>query len=325
MNPRRLRLIVAAIGGLVVAWIAWRTADATYFAPRRALDADLEKAQSDIAGFRSREVETVRVRRALREVADVTLGGDVQTVDHFLRIRLNRIAEATGLAHVVVGSGAPTSVGSPARSAMPRRGPWRALRGEVDLGTLEGTISGEGTLAQVAEVVDRVDAEPWPKQIVQVRVDPRGDGEHFRITLRVRSLFLPGRMPAVPVDRREVVAWDSGRLAAYGGLLNRAPFRLPEKPVEVAAAPPPPPPDPGPPAFPFAEWRLTGVAEGPDGPEAWLRSGRNGRSRVLRPGDAIGPAILESTLAEAAIFRQGDDRFRVVVGGNLDRRSPVDR
>jgi hypothetical protein len=309
--------IVAAL--CIVGWLGAATANRMYFAPASELRqevADLETQTREVEG---RLANRNKLDDAIQAFVDRTLGGDQETVDHQLRTRLNRIAEELELKGASVGTGSISTRRSPARSAFSRRGSWRELRDTTDFIELDGWISAEGSLQQVVQLVDRIDAEPWLKHIDQVKLDGKDNGRRFAVTVRLTTLFLPGREPgAAPAT-----VYDPSRAEQFAALLTSNPFRVPQRRRPNAQATPQPP-TPAPPAgFPWADWTLTGVAQSTAGPEIWLRNPKSGDTRRLAIGESIDAAELVAIGSTWAEFRLEGRRFRVLVGKNLNDRTPV--
>ncbi|MBT8484577.1 MAG: hypothetical protein KJO43_03295 [Phycisphaerae bacterium] len=312
---------LAGVGGVLIGGLLLSLLVNRMLAPRDAVRADVAALGERVAGYRTALEDERRVRDAMDALTDRTLGGDVEVVDHHLRTRLNRLAERAGLAGAAVGTGGPAARRSPARTAFPRGGIWRELRDAIDFVEIEGWLTAEGTLAQAVELVDAVAAEPWIKRVQQVKLDPKDNGDRVTLTLRLTTVFVPGRGPA---EIPSVAAYDRGRLDRFARLLDRNPFAVPAPPpapVEtVAQEVPTPPPPPAAPSFPWEDWQLTGVAEGPSGREAWLRNRATGAARRLAVGEQIDRAVLASASGEWAEFALGEQRFRVQVGRNLNDR-----
>ncbi|MHC4769169.1 MAG: hypothetical protein ACYTEI_10715, partial [Planctomycetota bacterium] len=152
---------------------------------------------ADVGRLREAASDHVDVNGRIRGLVDRTLGGDLETVDHRLRSRLNRIGEDLGLEALSVGTGRVRRLETPAKSQFKRRGQ-QALRGELDFVEVEAWISGEGSLERVLRLIHRIDAEPWPKRVHQVRVQPKLSAQRFAVQLRFVTLFLPDRDPIQP-------------------------------------------------------------------------------------------------------------------------------
>jgi hypothetical protein len=320
-------LVGIALLALVGLWVVRGTYRSMYANPAEKLRADIAGLEKRLASYDRSVSGAPRLAQKLRSVTDRTLGGSTETVDAELRERLNRIVEAVNLDGGTVGTESASRRASPARAAFPKRGSWKTLRDEVDFIELGGWISGEGTFRQAVEIVDRIDAEPWIKRITQVRLDPKGNGERFAIRVRLATLFLPGGATEAVAE----TSYDQQRLTELATLVAANPFRIPSppapKPPAVASNPTPTPVSPPPPRFPWGQWSLTGIADGPEGSEAWLLNRQSGESKRLAVGHRIGPAAAGAEMLAAngqwAEFRLGDQRFRVLVGTNLNDRTPV--
>lgn len=81
----------------------------------------------------------------------------------------------------------------------------------------------------------------------------------------------------------------------------------------------------GRPQFPYAQWFVTGIAEGQAGGEAWLLNRRSGESRRLTVGETLEKLELVATAVDYVEFTMDEQRFRVAVGASLDDRIPVKR
>ena len=325
MSGRRVspRAVLGVAGVVVVGFLGWKAVDALYFTKRAELETALERSESEIAKMKSRRIEAVKLGREMDTVLASTLGANAETVDSRLRARLNRIAEQVKLQEPIVSTSSLKPLESPRRREMPRgsRGPWKALRAEVDFVEAPATVTGSGTLEQAIELVDRLEAEPWPKQIRMVKLDPSKDGTAFRVTVQLATLFFPGRGAEAP----EEAAWDPARVDRLAQLVAANPFRVPppppppvvvaEKPVVEAPKPPPPKP-----AFPWNEWMVTGVADGPGGEEVWLRNHRSKKTRILQTGQTIGKAVFKGGRGDGALFEIDQQPYVVLVGENLDQR-----
>jgi len=314
MNEQRQMLMKYAIA-LGIGVVLWGLMHLGWYKPRAAqLHEQLANATERVQGYQNALDNRPRVMRELRDRVDRTLGGDVEQVDHRLRTRLNRIAEQVQLSSPVVTTGRPVSRQSPARLAFPAS--QREIRNEIDFVEVDGSISAEGTLEQIIALVDRIEAEPWIKRIHSLRLDPKDNGQRFGMTVRLTTLFLPGRegeLPAAP-------AYDEQRLARFASLVQTNPFRLPPPPP--AAAPtstqqsqPAPPPQ-----RPPQQWVITGVAYGPEGAEAWLRNARTGEHRRLVIGDAVDGAVLVGATGDEAEFEVAEQRTVLAVGQTLTAR-----
>lgn len=310
---RLVRLMLALAAIAAVLWLGWTPIRAVYFQRRAVLEERRVSLAADVERYLNGVKDHDRVEGAIQEFVARTLGGDLQTVDHRLRSRLNRIGEDLELDALTVGTGRVRRLESPARSQFERRGEQLALRDEIDFIEVEAWIAGRGTLERVLQLVHRLEAEPWLKRVQQVRVEPKENGKRFSVSLRLVTLFLPGREPGAlppPAD-------DPAGFARYEGLLHRNQFQVPPKPVQQPVATPAPAPDPG---FPLGQWVLTGIAAGPSAVEVWLLSSTSGETRRLAVGESWRELQLVSADGLVAEFRLGDTQFKVAVGRPLSER-----
>jgi hypothetical protein len=309
---RTVKIILALVAVMALAWLGWAPVKATYFNERDELRERIVSLTADVGRLREAASDHVDVNGRIRGLVDRTLGGDLETVDHRLRSRLNRIGEDLGLEALSVGTGRVRRLETPAKSQFKRRGQ-QALRGELDFVEVEAWISGEGSLERVLRLIHRIDAEPWPKRVHQVRVQPKLSAQRFAVQLRFVTLFLPDRDPIQPPPPGE-----PGDFSRYAAMAGRNPFIVP---------PPAPRPAPAPavavgPGAGLAQWVLTGVAANRGSVEAWLLNPGSGETRRLAVGETFQEATLLAANGNVAEFQLGDERFRVPVGGRLTDRLP---
>lgn len=336
------RSVVVLVAIVIGSTVAYRTISAWYLQPRHLVLKRIETAQSTLSEHARSNRESAALERTTAEVVNRTLGSNLEAVDHRLRTRLNRLAEQSRIQGVSVGTeggGRPRL--SPARSSVFRS--YRALRDELDFVEVEGWISGVGTLEDVVRLMTAIAVEPWIKRIDRVQLDPRDNGERLNVSLRLTTIFLPGREPLA--ESGSASGTNGNGLASrrpeadellskYAALVNSNPFRVPPPPQAVASRdrqrPAPPVPAP-PPAFPFGEWLLTGVAQGAptavDGNgtrwEAWLRHHPSGETRVLALGETLDAMTFVEVQDDHAQFDLAGQRFAVAIGTTMDKRIPV--
>ncbi|MBL9141539.1 MAG: hypothetical protein JNK53_06695 [Phycisphaerae bacterium] len=151
--------------------------------------------------------------------------------------------------------------------------------------------------------------------------------------MKLATIFMPGTPPieAPGAPSAEVLAGFS----KYAVLAQRNPFRLPElvaptatAPTAVVAAPATPdtPVAAAPIAepiagFPYGQWLLTGVIDGPVGTEAWFRNAATQEARVLRVNETIAEFALVGLTSEGARMSAGGATYVVRVGDSLDARA----
>ncbi|MHC4969159.1 MAG: hypothetical protein ACYTF4_11140 [Planctomycetota bacterium] len=309
---RLIKVILALAAVTALAWLGWAPVQAGYINKSKNLKAQIASLTDDVDQLNQAASEHIGVSDGIRGYVNRTLGGDLETVDHRLRSRLNRIGEELGLEALTVGTGRVRQLDSPAKNQFRRRGQ-QTLRDELDFVEVEAWISGQGSLEGVLRLIHWVEAEPWLKRVQQVRVQPKLNAERFAVQLRLVTLYLPDRAPDQPPP-----AGDPQDFGRYASMASRNPFQVP-----------PPNPEPTPDAAAAAgpdaglgQWVLTGVAANRGSVEAWLLNPGSGESRRLALGDAIQEAVLVAANGNVAEFRLGDERFRVAVGSRLTERLP---
>ena len=301
------KIILGAVATLVFAWLFGAGASRVYFQPHETLSSEIASTTERIDRFTSALAKVPGIEKQIESFVNRTLGGDLESVDHRLRARLNRIAEQLELADIVVGTGRAVSRQTPAKRRFSRRE--SELRDEIDFVELSSWVSVTGSLARVLNLADRIEAEPWIKRIDQFTLDPKDNGETFSATVRLTTLFLPGREPG----ERESPPYDLARVERFVSLVNLNPFRIPD--IETPISPAPAPADtPG-------QWVITGIAEGPDGPEVWLLNNSSGAAKILLPGETFENVTLISTQDDRAVFQFQSSQYIILIGGNLNDRS----
>lgn len=270
----------------------------------------------------------------LQAVADRTLGSSVEMVDSEFRRRLNRLCEELGLTEFSVTTGVSMGRSTPAKREF-NRPTERSLRDEPDFFEVQGTVAASGRVDQLLGLVFRLDAEPWMKRVESIRLDPNTDGTQVRMTLKMSTLFLPGRSASKPL----VVDQKALALASrFSALFGSNPFRVPPPPapppvpeqrttqvaqvpaaVNPTAATPPTAPQVTP-GFPYGEWMLTGVIDGPAGSEAYLRHVPTGSQLTLTPGAAVGELVFRAVRYDFAEFDSPGGSCRIQIGNNLTQR-----
>ncbi len=322
---KRRTLIIAGVAGAALGVLVLvKTANSVYFAPRQTLQGEINANQTRLDAWRAALDKAPVVAQQLKAYANRTLGADGQSIDHMLRSRLNQIAQTVGLDGSTVGTGRRLARPSPARSLFSTRSAAsKELHDRTDFVEVEAWISGEGTLAQAIELIDRIEAEPWIKKLTSVDLDPKDNGRRVAVNVRLNTLYLPGRAP--DASHLDLYSYDRSSLDRLAGLVELNPFRVPPpKPVE-------PPPvvvvkrddPPRPPPFPSGQWNLTGVAENLTGPEVWLRHAGSGETRRLSPGEGLHEAVFVAARGDFAEFEQEGNRFVIALGDPMDKRSPI--
>ncbi|MHC4217411.1 MAG: hypothetical protein ACYSU7_03040 [Planctomycetota bacterium] len=311
---RPIKIIMGLVAAAALAWLGWAPVKVAYFNKRDTLDARIVSLTKDVGQFKQAAREHVAVRDGIQGYIDRTLGGDLETVDHRLRSRLNRIGEELGLEALTVGTGRARQLESPARSQFKRRGQ-EALREELDFVEVEAWIAGQGTLESVLRLVHRIDAELWLKRVQQVRLQHKEGGKRFAVQLRFTTLYLPDRAPDEPPP-----PGNPPDFARYASMAQRNQFQVPPP----AAPAPKPAPVAGPGAG-LAQWVLTGVAASRGSVEVWLLNPASGESRRVAVGDSFQELVLVAANGDVAEFQMGEQRFGIAVGSTLNQRLPANR
>ena len=313
-----------------------------YVVGTRGMSDERANAESQIETYvgvltQARKVRDGRaeLERRTEAVANRTLGPSLEVVDSEVRRRLNRVCEELGFTEFSVTTGRSLLKPPPAKREF-RRPEERALRDEADFVEVEGSVVASGRASQIYPLIYRIQAEPWTKRIESIRLDPSADGASLRMTLKLTTIFLPGKSANAPLvpDPQALAAAER-----YRALFESNPFRIPPPPAPAApetvvttstqapptsnpaaqnGALPVPAPASG---FPYGEWLLTGIVEGPSGPEVWLRHLPTGSQLTLQPGSAIGELIFRRVEYDFGVFELPGGTCRVQVGSNLTQRS----
>ena len=150
------KIIVGVLAILAFAWLFGAGARRVYFDPHETLSSDISSTTERIDLYTSALADAPRIKTQIDSFVNRTLGGDLESVDHHLRARLNRIAEQLELTDIVVGTGRAVSRQTPAKRKFSRRD--SELRDEIDFVELSSWISVSGTLAQALNLADRIQA-----------------------------------------------------------------------------------------------------------------------------------------------------------------------
>jgi hypothetical protein len=331
--------LTIGLGVLAGASVGYVMGEQRFSAERVTMLTNIERYRNVLTDAVARQKDRPVLDAKLQDVADQMLGPSLETVDSEVRRRLNRACEELGLNDFSVTTG--TSVGrqTPAKREFKGREAVK-LRDQIDFTEVQATVLATGSAAKIYNLIFRVDAEPWLKRIESIRLNPNADGQQIRLSLRLTTPFMPGRAAS-----RALVA-DAARLAAadrYAALFASNPFRIPPPPAPPAAvvagagttAAPTPPTQPDTPAappavpvadpgFPYGEWQVTGVVDGPGGAEVWLRHLPSGATLALQPGSPVGELVFRRAEYDgSAVFDSPSGVCRIQVGTNLTQRSPV--
>jgi hypothetical protein len=315
MSTSRNRIVLIVLGGVVVLWLLWTILGSLWLNPVAALETRIEKLKSQVNGYTVSDERLSEVEGSINGYISQTLGGSLEEVDHQLRSRLNRLGESVGLKDLSVGTGRSVAMMSPGKNDF-KGASRRELREEIDFVEVEGRLSGITDWPGVLELLDRLDTASWLNKIESIRL--REAGSRMQVTVQLRTLFIPGRSPAVePVDQ-----WTKDRMTAMAELASCNPFMLPQPPPPPAKPKPRPQPrTPTQPAPP--DWQITGITGIGDAGEVWIRNVRSGQTRRLSMGDRVGDLVLETIQGDQAHFKVGESLVSIQVGQLLKDRTLV--
>lgn len=332
---RRGLWIVAAVAALAALSVGYLVGERRLSDERMEAESQIETYVGVLTQARKARDGRPELDRRTQAVANRTLGPSLEVVDSEVRRRLNRVCEELGFTEFSVTTGRSLLKPTPAKREF-RRAEERSLRDEADFVEVEGSVVASGRASQIYPLIYRIQAEPWTKRIESIRLDPTADGSALRMTLKLTTLFLPGKSANAPLVPDPQALATAER---YRALFESNPFRIPPPPaptapVTVATTPtqpspgansvspagtlPVPAPDSG---FPYGEWLVTGIVEGPSGPEVWLRHLPTGSQLTLQPGSAIGELIFRRVEYDFGVFELPGGTCRVQVGSNLTQRS----
>ena len=276
--------------------------------------------------------------RKLQGLADQMLGPTLETVDSEVRRRLNRACEELGLSDASVTTGTSIERPTPAKKEF-KTPEARALRDEPDFREVQATVSVSGSVDRMYRLIFRIGAEPWIKRIESIRLSPSADGQQARMALRLTTPFMPG------IAAKKPLALDPAALQLgdrHAALFASNPFRIPPPPAPPAViavnpqptpaqpngtapgtTPPPVAPPVAPGAFPYGEWQITGIVEGPSGPEVWMRHVPSGATLAVLPGTPVGELVFRKVEYDFAVFDSPSGPCRIQVGTNLTQRTAM--
>ena len=327
MNRRQRRLVlisvvIGVLGGSGA--LGWAVGSGRLGGDRSEVIRKIDLYRNVLLTVRSERTQRPALDERLAMVVDRSIGSELESVDSDLRRRLAMLAESAGIRGASVSTIGAAVIATPAVREFSRSGNERAFREEPDFVLVRANVKGVGPIDAVIRFLHELDATPWLKRIEQVRLDPDREGKSIAIAVGVATLFIPGLAGDGKLDERP----RSSRRpeTRYESLVAANPFALPETPaIPDAIVPRPTPPVVR--ANPRSFWLLTGIMEGPDGTEAWLRQIESGETieLPLSGKKRIGRQIvlqLEAASGDIASFRVGDETFRVLVGSTLDRPLP---
>jgi hypothetical protein len=327
-------------GALVAGAIGFLVGERRFGAERVEAMTQIETYRQVLSDAAEKSKSRPALDVKLQSLADRMLGPTLETVDSEVRRRLNRACEELGLTDFSVTTG--TSIARPTPAKKEFKSPdMRKLAESPDFNEVQATVIASGSVESMYRLLFRIDAEPWMKRIESIRLNPNADGQVIRMTVRLTTPFMQGEKAKAPLvfDPKSLQFADR-----YAALFGANPFRIPPPPAPPpsavagkqgggAAAPSTTPPTSVAPSqpqqpvatgpFPYGEWVITGIVEGPSGPEAWMRHVQSGATLALLPGASVGELVFRRVEYDFAVFDSPSGPCRIQVGTNLTQRSSV--
>ena len=318
MSRVRRRWLIAGCAAALIGGLAGWTVGRDFYGDQNArAERSIQTYRNFLGEVRSEREERPVLDEQLADSFNRMLGADREVVENEIRGNLATLVKACGLSDSSISTPRTTVRQSPAKRTFRRSGAHRAFREEPDFVEVGASISAMGRIGQLVNFLYRLDAAPWLKRIELIRIDPEGKGRRLRLTVRLSTIYVPGQEPG----EGELESESKWPLNRYRGLIAANPFALAADPKPLVKTPDIPPPPP-PPRDPRANWRLTGIVNGPDGIESWLLNLPQQKAVEIRPGEDFGQFTLREAEGEIATFTLGDETFRILIGSTLDRPLP---
>ncbi|GJQ30307.1 MAG: hypothetical protein HBSAPP03_21910 [Phycisphaerae bacterium] len=328
--------LVRAGVGVVIAIAGYVGVDRVYLTPRAALQDEITKASQRVAGLEKTLEGRADVRARAKAAGQSLVGVEQDEVSARFRDGLARVAEQGGLTGIMVESGRPQDEVNPlvnpsAKAPVKMR---TAMRKQPDFAVVRGSVKGEGTLAQALGVLAALEAQAWVHRVEGFTIRPVGkERQRFEVRVEVATLFAPDlARQAGPGGPEPQVALASAK--ADEVVKRIAAKNVFVKPVAVATNTPVPvrvegagaveaPTPRAAPFAPYEDWKLTGVALGREGAEAFFLNVRTGEKVTLQRGGAVLDAVFVEGAGERAVLEIGGKRFEVNNGQTLAARRPL--
>ena len=316
MSARWKWLLIGCVAALLAGYAGWMFGSKKMAQERVVTARSIQTYRNFLGEVRAQRERRDALDGELADSLDRTLGSEMETVDSTARFKLANLAKECGLKDLSVSITRSVVLDSPAKRTFRRSATQREFRDEPDFVEVGASMNAVGMIDEVVRFLHRLDAAPWLKRVGLVRIDPEGKKGELRLVVQLSTIFVPGLEPAETLLEPDP-RWP---LQRYSRLVASNPFALPRKPEPVLATNSPALPPPS--GDPRANWRLTGIVEGPDGIEAWLMNLPRQDAVEIRPGEHFGLFTLSEVEGDIATFTEGDETFRILVGSTLDRPLP---
>ncbi|CAG0950912.1 hypothetical protein PHYC_00196 [Phycisphaerales bacterium] len=324
--------VAAGLGAIGLGWVG---VNSVYLAPKDELMSRIEAKRSSIAAMEGTLKNRPDVRSEAKAIGASLLGEDLDELSARFRDGLARVAEQKGLIKVTVEAGRPQDELNPLINtkgiAVTLK---KDLRKYPDFGVVRGTVKGQGSLEEALGVVAALEAQTWVHRVEGFSIKPADkDRTRFEVRVEAATLYAPDLAKAAgaagPEPTLALASEKAGELVRQVAAKNvfRKPSDAGAPSVPVVTLKPSPSPDSEPPrAIPFAtyeDWKLTGVALGHAGAEAFFLNVRTGEKVTVQKGGAVLDAVFLDGTGETAVVEIAGKRFEVTNGQTLAARKPM--
>lgn len=331
-TPPYIIPVLAGAGVLAAGWFGLNSA---YIRPKEELQSRIQARRTSIAALENTLRDRPEVRSDAKAIGAGLLAEGIDELNARFRDGLARVAEQEGLVKVTVETRPPKDelnplVGTKGISTTLKRD----LRKFPDFAVVRGTVKGQGSLEEALGVVAALEAQDWVHRVESFSIKPTDkDRTQFEVRVEAATIFAPdlaraagsaGPEPTLALASEKTV--DLVRQVA-GKNVFRKPIDIgePAAPAVTVRTTPEPGAAP-PPAIPFAtyeDWKLTGVALGRAGAEAFFLNVRTGEKVTVQRGGAVLDAVFLEGQGETAVIEIGGKRFEVTNGQTLAARKPM--
>ncbi len=273
MNKRTRLLAFAALGlaGLIVLFAGLR---ASIVRPLRTIDDQIVQLRLKLQSVDGERKAYLAADDQVRAAAPTLFGATAEAAEARLGTLLTTLLQQTGLRESDF-------------SRVPAAR--RRLPGAEEVGW---TVQGEGTTAQLVDLLYLLQSQPQRQRVDSLALSPANEGRRLRIRFRYLTPVLNPAPPIPPNLSLPNPTLDSTNRRPYDAIARRDLLR----PFDPDSTPPPAsrsPEGPGPSPGEDSQLRVVSLSSWGTPPEAHLLDTRTQQTRALRPGDAL----LDGTLA----------------------------